>query len=129
MKAKEYAHRYIQASTEKKQECLISILEDFYKEIRHLIKVRNAKKDAAIYSIFDELNNKWLSFVNRVKDDLKPNGFKLFIKAFYPDVFTKWVAYNELIAGKPRKTSREIRSENCRELKKFCDIIREGQIC
>lgn len=90
MKAKEYAERYIKEG--KTLESLEKILMDFYQESVSLVKSRGVKTNSALFAVWDEIDQKWQAFCNKLKDDpINRDGFKMFVQHLLPDAHFHWI--------------------------------------
>lgn len=123
MKAKELAEKYIQAKD--KDECVVDIIMDFHNELVHLIHSRNAQNNETMFSIFNELDLKWMSLSKRLDGVLRKDGFQLYIKDIYPGVFEVWMKYKARVAGKLRMSKYESRTVALNHLIKFRKRIEE----
>ena len=93
MKAKDYADKYNKVLEEggDKDKCLEEILLSFYQEIQELMESRQVQKTSALFSIFDELDNKWGVFVNKLRGEaISREGFKMIIQDFFPEAYIAW---------------------------------------
>ncbi len=88
MKAKDYAKRLRDNHNDEE---IVTIAHDFLKEIFALIDSRHAKTDAAVCSIFDELDNKWHAFAREFPGEIIPDGFCLVVKETMPDMYDAWM--------------------------------------
>jgi len=90
MKASEYAERYKANPTDK---ALVEVAMDMLIESKKFIEQRNAKTDAAVYAILDELNSKYRAFVRLVGDEtILLDGFERFVALKMEFVVDGWKA-------------------------------------
>lgn len=84
MKAKEY--KQLLDLEPDFDEALFTILDLFLKETELLIKKRNAQSNAAMISIFKEMDNKW-KVLCKLDNRLKPGGYWVLIKGMMSEVY------------------------------------------
>lgn len=93
MKAKDYAKQYQQSPG---TEGLWKVLKSIIEEIPELIKQRNAKTDAALFSLLDEQERKWKAFINCV--GLVEENYAAFdavIQEYMPLAYVPWKRYKK----------------------------------
>lgn len=84
MKAKEYAAKFEQG------EDVGAIGYAFLTEVTEIAKSRNARTDAALFSIFDEQDRKWRAFA-RLVEGVKSEGFEIVLRRMMPEIYEKWI--------------------------------------
>ena len=84
MKAKEYYKKYGEdlCDSEKQDEAIKNLVNDFMGEANELLKKRNVKLDRGLLAVIKELNIKW-NVLARMCPVLKVDGFKLYVERFY----------------------------------------------
>lgn len=86
-KAKEQAKRLNENPS---LDTMAEIATDFIYECKELIEMRHAKTDAALYSIFNEQEQKWKSFASQCNPPLREDGFSLIVKEQFPYAWEGW---------------------------------------
>ena len=86
MKAKELAKRFNDSPT---HDTMSDIVGDFHSEIFRLRDSRNIKTDAALFSILDELNQKFEAFARLVKN-VRSDGFVILLQETMPSIYDAW---------------------------------------
>jgi hypothetical protein len=93
MKAKDYFKQFNEENQDKSQEWrVIHVFSQMVIEINDIAKMRNAKSDQALISIFKEQNLKCNSFCKMINETsafdgtLKSNAFEIFIKQEDPNL-------------------------------------------
>jgi len=104
MKAKEYSKQFL---LNPGSEQLAKIAVQFLDEVKELTQKRNAKTDSAVFSIVNELDNKWRAFADQVnkeagKELINHLGFQFLLTNNYPDVCGDWIKYNTNIESMKR---------------------------
>jgi len=86
MKAKEYFEQYADQNQEQSSEWrIVDALRKMVLEVKEIATMRNARKDEALISIFEEQNRKCNSFIRMVNEyenhkiNYKPDALKIFL--------------------------------------------------
>ncbi|WBX67881.1 hypothetical protein PG910_07020 [Tenacibaculum dicentrarchi] len=90
MKAKEYNSKFSELlKTETVEKSIYEIFNKMFLEVKEIQKLRNAKTDSALISIFNEMNIKGNAFVRKANKEHKVmlvnDAFKNFTVARYKD--------------------------------------------
>lgn len=109
MKAKEYAQEYKQGLSfgMNPEHILSEILLKFNSEISDEIEKRGLKSDSSIFSLLDELEIKWKSFIRQIDSPVLEKGFYAMLGEIYPDVCARWEIYREVIRDKAHRVRSE----------------------
>ena len=95
MKAKEYAA--ILEEGEWSEEAMEKVMRGFLFEASELMEIRHIKTDAALFSIFDELDRKWQAFIRKVTKNPEAtydDGYHELLKDVMPEVYQGWARHN-----------------------------------
>jgi len=81
MKAKDYARLFNESPV---PETVSRIGIQFDKETSELVKSRKVKTDQAFLAILKEMDLKWQAFARLTDGAIKPDGYRIIMKALHP---------------------------------------------
>ncbi len=91
MKAKEYVEIYRQKKKEKgDRDAVFDVLVMFLDEVPVIAKIRSSTSDSTLFSILNEMSDKWRKLAELSGRDIANDGFERFIKNRMPDVYAEW---------------------------------------
>ena len=92
MRAKEYARQFLESEDDTE---IVTIANQFIREIGAIGKMRGIKSDYAMMAIITELDLKWKAFAKIVNKRLnlsaiKSDGFADSMQQVFPDIYDCW---------------------------------------
>jgi hypothetical protein len=93
MKAKDYVEKYkvemFSDNAERVTKAASELIFDLLKEVKTIMSIRNAKSNAALFSVLKEVNQKY-NAICKTFPMLKRDGFKAVVNDLFPLIRGEW---------------------------------------